>query len=42
MLHGNEQVAVDDVWGIGKSIGIKFTGDKANMFNVFISSREEE
>jgi hypothetical protein len=34
VLHGNEQVAVDDVWGIGKSIGIKFNGDKANMFNV--------
>jgi len=34
VLHGNEQVAVDDVWDIGKSIGIKFNGDKANMFNV--------
>jgi len=34
VLHGNEQVAVDYVWGIGNSIGLKFTGDKANMFNV--------
>ena len=25
---------MEDVWGIGKVIGVKFTGDKANMFNV--------
>ncbi|PNX61818.1 hypothetical protein L195_g060851 [Trifolium pratense] len=33
-VHGNEQLAVDDVWGIGKAIGIKFKGDNVNMFNI--------
>ena len=34
VLYGNDEIAVEDVWGIGKAIGVKFTGDKANMFNV--------
>jgi len=34
VLHGNEEMGVEDVWGIGKEIGVKFNGDKANMFNV--------
>ncbi|MCI22261.1 sulfate transporter, partial [Trifolium medium] len=34
VLQGNEQVAVDDVWGVGKSIGVKFKGDNVNMFSV--------
>jgi len=34
VLHGNDEIAVEDVWGIRKAIGVKFTGDKANMFNV--------
>ncbi|PNX95462.1 putative sulfate transporter, partial [Trifolium pratense] len=33
-VHGNDQLAVDDVWGIGKAIGIKFKGDNVNMFNI--------
>ncbi|PNX78571.1 hypothetical protein L195_g034549 [Trifolium pratense] len=33
-VHGNDQLAVDDVWGIGKAIGVKFKGDNANMFNI--------
>ncbi|MCI67977.1 hypothetical protein A2U01_0089236, partial [Trifolium medium] len=32
-MHGNEQLAVDDVWGIGKAIGVKFNNDNANMFS---------
>ncbi|MCI27137.1 sulfate transporter, partial [Trifolium medium] len=24
VMQGNDQVAVDDVWGIGKAIGVKF------------------
>ncbi|MCI09432.1 endonuclease/exonuclease/phosphatase family protein, partial [Trifolium medium] len=28
---GNEQVAVDDVWGIGKAIGVKFKSDNVNI-----------
>ncbi|MCI56692.1 hypothetical protein A2U01_0077943, partial [Trifolium medium] len=23
-MHGKEKLAVDDVWGIGKAIGVKF------------------
>jgi hypothetical protein len=34
VLHGNEEVAVEDVWGIGKAIGVKFNVDNANMFSV--------
>ncbi|CAJ2667463.1 unnamed protein product [Trifolium pratense] len=33
-IHGNDQLAVDDVWGIGKAIGVKFRGDNVNMFNI--------
>jgi hypothetical protein len=25
---------MEDIWGIRKSIGVKFNKDKANMFNV--------
>ncbi|MCH86584.1 hypothetical protein A2U01_0007442, partial [Trifolium medium] len=32
--QGNDRMTVDDVWGIGKAIGIKFKGDNSNMFNV--------
>ncbi|GAU51462.1 hypothetical protein TSUD_413600, partial [Trifolium subterraneum] len=32
-LHGSEEVAVEDMRGMGKSIGVKFTGDD-NMFQV--------
>jgi hypothetical protein len=34
ILHGNSEVAVEDVRGIGNVIGVKFYGDKANRFNV--------
>ncbi|MCI47045.1 endonuclease/exonuclease/phosphatase family protein, partial [Trifolium medium] len=33
-VQGNDQLAVDDVWGIGKAIGVKFKGDNVNMFDV--------
>ncbi|MCI08523.1 DUF4283 domain protein, partial [Trifolium medium] len=33
VMHGNEKMAVDDVWGIGKAIGVKFKSDNANMFS---------
>jgi hypothetical protein len=33
-MHGNEQLDVEDVQGIGKAIGVEFKGDKANMFSV--------
>jgi hypothetical protein len=26
VMHGNEKVAVEDVWGLGKTIGVKFNG----------------
>jgi len=34
LLHGNNKVMSDDVCGIGKRVGIKFGGDKNNMFDV--------
>jgi len=34
VIHGKEEVVVDDVRGIGKAIGVKFNGDKMNMFNL--------
>jgi len=34
VMHGNEYVVVEDMWGVGKAIGVKFNGDPANMFNV--------
>ncbi|GAU49175.1 hypothetical protein TSUD_133700 [Trifolium subterraneum] len=33
-MQGTYQMVVDDVRGIGKSIGVKFKGDNSNMFNV--------
>jgi hypothetical protein len=33
-VHGNDQMVVDDVCGIGKTIGVSFMGDKENMFQV--------
>jgi hypothetical protein len=33
-VHGNEQMVVDDIWGIGQTIGVTFRGAKENMFNV--------
>ncbi|MCH86865.1 cytochrome P450, partial [Trifolium medium] len=34
VMHGNEQMAVEDVWGIEKAIEVKFNGDNVNMFSV--------
>jgi hypothetical protein len=34
VVHGNEKVAVEEVWGIGKVIGVNFNGDTHNMFEV--------
>ncbi|GAU41856.1 hypothetical protein TSUD_366030 [Trifolium subterraneum] len=33
-MQGNDQMVMDDVRGIGKSLGVKFKGDNTNMFNV--------
>ncbi|MCI38980.1 sulfate transporter, partial [Trifolium medium] len=33
VMHGDERMVVDDVWGIGRAIGMNFKGDNANMFN---------
>jgi hypothetical protein len=32
-VHGNDQVAMEDIRGIGQSIGVTFRGDVENMFN---------
>ena len=34
MLHGNEKVRSEDVRDIGRTVGLNFTGDKNNMFDV--------
>jgi len=34
VLHGDKEVVVNVVWGIGKAIRVNFNGDNANMFNV--------
>ncbi|MCH96753.1 cytochrome P450, partial [Trifolium medium] len=34
VMQGNDQMVVDDVWGIRKVIGVKFKGDNVNMFRV--------
>lgn len=34
VLHGNKKVVDEDVLGIGKTVGLKFNGDKNNMFSV--------
>jgi hypothetical protein len=33
-VHGNDHQAVEDVRGIGKTIGLTFRGGKENMFRV--------
>ena len=32
--HGKEKEAAEDVWGIGKAIGLNFERDNHNMFSV--------
>ena len=34
VLHGKEKEATEDVWEIGKAIGLQFEGDTHNMFSV--------
>lgn len=33
-VHGNDQLAMEDIRGIGQTIGVKFRGDVENMFSV--------
>ncbi|MCI63306.1 hypothetical protein A2U01_0084563, partial [Trifolium medium] len=35
-MHGNARMVVDDVWAIGKVIGVKFNGENANRFSALI------
>ncbi|MCI40977.1 hypothetical protein A2U01_0062210, partial [Trifolium medium] len=39
-MHGNEKMAVEDVWGIGIAIGVKFNGDNANRFNALVRAEK--
>ena len=34
MLHGNDTVRSEDVRLIGRNVGLNFTGDQNNMFDV--------
>jgi len=38
VLHGKEKEVAEDVWGIGKAIGLHFEGDNHNMFSVLSRS----
>jgi hypothetical protein len=33
-VHGNDELAVEDVRDVGQSIGVKFRGGQENMFRV--------
>jgi hypothetical protein len=33
-VHGNDQLALEDIRGIGQTIGVTFRGDVENMFSV--------
>jgi len=41
VLHGIDRVAQEDVTGIGKEIGLKFSGDDNNMFDVLSTVRRK-
>jgi hypothetical protein len=38
VMHGNEQMTVEDIWGIGKAIGVKFSRDNANRFSALVKA----
>jgi len=38
VLHGKEKEAAEDVWGIGKAIGLHFDGDTHNMFSAILKA----
>jgi len=38
VLHGKEKEAAEDVWGLGKAIGLHFEGDIHNMFGALSKS----
>ena len=40
VMHGNEKVAVEDVWGVGKEIRVKFNGEPANCLMFFLEREE--
>ncbi|MCI73520.1 hypothetical protein A2U01_0094784, partial [Trifolium medium] len=39
-MHGNERMAMEDVWGIGKAIDVKFKGDNANRFSALVRAEK--
>ncbi|MCI52788.1 hypothetical protein A2U01_0074034 [Trifolium medium] len=39
-MHGNEKMAAEDVWGIGKAIGVKFNCDNANRFSALVGTEK--
>ena len=42
VLHGNEDVKVEDVRGMGKAIGVNFKGDSHNKFSVLSKVGKEK
>jgi len=42
VLKGDEDVEVEDVWGMGKSIGVHFKRDSHNMFSVLSRTKRDK
>jgi len=42
VFHGNEEVEVEDVWGMEKGIGVNFKRDSHNMFSVLSRGRNDK
>lgn len=40
ILHGNEEVALDDVWRVGNAIGVKINGAKLIMLMCCLGGEE--
>ncbi|GAU33774.1 hypothetical protein TSUD_393360 [Trifolium subterraneum] len=40
VMQGNEQLAADDVWGIGNAIGVKIHSGNSNRFSALTRSRK--
>jgi hypothetical protein len=41
-VHGNDEMALEDVRGIGHSIGVNFRGGQENMFSALIRTGKDK
>lgn len=42
VLRRNEEVEVENVWGLGKAIGVNFKGENHNMFSVLSRVKKDK